>query len=164
MYFDEVGGGTASNAVADTLTFWTNLKNVIDNSLLFTIEAEVAIVSEGTGQVTGIVGTAGGAVAGDDAGDPAPWATQGLIRWRTGTFIAGREVRGRTFIPGVTEARANGGVPDASYKSNCVTAINALIGSTNSTLVSWSRKNGDSAPVIAGSPWEQFAVLRSRRD
>jgi hypothetical protein len=165
FYFDEIdGGATAASVVTATAAFWTSLRNVIDNSLTMRVEAEVATVSDATGQVTGILSTGGATVTGDDAGDPAPWATQGLIRWRTGFFANGREIRGRTFIPGVTEARANGGVPDSSYLSNLASAVSTMLGTSNAQLVTWSRKNQDNRPVLAGSGWSQFAVLRSRRD
>jgi hypothetical protein len=165
FYFDEIdGGATPQSVITATAAFWTSLRNVIDNSLTMRVEDEVALVNDGSGQVTGIVGATGATVTGDDAADPAPWATQGLIRWRTGLFANGREIRGRTFIPGVTEARSNGGVPDSSYLSNLTSAVNGLLGTTNAALMTWSRKNGDSAPVLSGSGWSQFAILRSRRD
>jgi hypothetical protein len=164
FYFDEVGGGTAVNAVADTVAFWNNLRPVVWNGLRFDTEAEVAVVAESTGHVTSVVVTPGGGNTFNDSGDPAPWATQGLIRWRTGTFIGGREVRGRTFVPGVTEASNTLGRPTPAYVTAITQAGLALIAMPNSTLVAWSKKNGDSAPTIAASGWTEFASLRSRRD
>lgn len=163
-YFNVVGGLTAANAVADLHTFWEAIKGQISNQLVLTTEAEVAEIDIATGDVTGLVATAGATTTGIQESEAVPFATQGLLRWRTGVFVGGREVRGRWFIPGVCEAVNSLGVPLASYRSTIDAAAAALIASSVSDLMIYSRKNRDAVPAITGTVWTDWAVLRSRRD
>lgn len=165
FYFDETdGGATPATAVAATVDFWNNIKSVVWSGLVMRTEPEVGILNDGTGVITGIVSTSGGSATGSDGGVPAPWATQGLIRWHCSDFPAGREVRGRTFIPGVTENNNQDGVPTSGYLSTCQTAANTLLAETDAALMIFSRKNHDTFAVLSGSPWAEWASLRSRRD
>lgn len=163
LHFNVVGGLTAANAVAATATFWTALRTRISNQLTMTVESDVATIDIATGQVTGITATAGAVVTGNDAGDPAPWATQGLIRWRTGIYVGGREIRGRTFIPGVTDTSTPLGVPSAAYLTDLNAAAAALIANAVSDLEVYSPARREAAPAVLGQTWTNFASLRSRR-
>jgi len=163
FYFNVVGGLTAANANAATGTFWNAIKAHIHPSISFATEAEVAEVDIATGQVTGIVAVTPVTGTGTGSGELLPSATQGLLRWRTGTFVAGREVRGRTFIPGGLESESGSGVPAAGYITAINTAAAALIADANSDLMVYSKKNRDAVPALSGSTWSQWAVLRSRR-
>jgi hypothetical protein len=94
------------------------------------------------------------------------FATQGLIRWRTGVFIAGRELRGRTFIPGATESRSANGRPDSTYITTAETAAQDLLDNAalGAALVVYSVTHRQVELVQSRSVWGQWAVLRSRRD
>lgn len=163
MFFDVIGGLTAANANAAAGAFWTAIKAVSSSALTFTTESEVATVDIATGQVTGLLPVTPISVVGVDPADPLPFATQALIRWHTGVFTAGREIRGRTFVPGATEQYNVSGVPRADYKAALDAAATTLIGAVGAELMTYSRKNHDAAPVISGSTWSEWAVLRSRR-
>jgi len=163
LYFNVVGGLTAANANAATGAFWTALKARMTTAMSYATEAEVAEVDIATGQVTGIVAVTPQTGTGTLAGDMLPSSTQGLIRWRTGTFVNGREVRGRTFIPGPVEVDSAVGVPVAGYLSIVNAAASALIADVNSDLMVYSKRNRDAVPALSGSCWSQWAVLRSRR-
>lgn len=163
MYFNVVGGLTAANANAAVGTFWNSVKAKMGNSLSYATEAEVAEVDIATGQVTGIAAVTPQTGTGTPTTDMCPWTTQGLIRWRTGIFVGGREVRGRTFVPGPTEVENTAGVPAAAYVTALNAAASALIADANSDLMVYSKKNRDAVPVLSGSTWSQWAVLRSRR-
>lgn len=164
FYFNVIGGLTAQNAVAATGTFWNGVKGLVAAGIVMATEADVASMDAGTGEVTGITATTPSSVTGTGTGTTAPTAAQGLIRWRTGYYVAGREIRGRTFIPGLCVAAVAGGAPTTSYLNSANAAAAALVADANSELMIWSKKNGEVAPVLLGSTWSSFAVLRSRRD
>jgi len=163
QYFNVIGGLTAANAVADLRTFWDSIKAQVANDLTFQIEAEVAEVDIATGEVTGIVPVTSSPVTGTETNDPEAWATQGLVRLRTGTYVGGREVRGRIFIPGPTWNQSSGGQPTSAYRTAIDSAMATLLGSSVSELMVYSRKHRDVVPVLSGTTWNQWAVLRSRR-
>lgn len=93
-----------------------------------------------------------------------PFATQGLIRWRTGAYIGGREVRGRTFLPGWVEGESDIGVPTEGARAAMTNFSGQLIVGGSSTYVCWTKTHGTAAAITNGDPWTQWAVLRSRRD
>ena len=163
QYFNVIGGLTAADAVADLHAFWTTISGQMHNSVHLQIEPEVAEVDILTGNVTGIVSVSSTPLTGGNSSDPEAWATQGLVRLRTGIYVAGREIRGRIFIPAPTSVQSSAGAPSTVYRSTIDGAMSTLIGSANSDLMVYSRKNRDAAPVLSGTTWTQWAVLRSRR-
>lgn len=163
MYFDSLGAGTAQQAVSAVGTFWGALDNFMGAGVAWATEADVADINSTTGQPEDVTSTTPSTGAGSGGADLLPAATQGLIQWRTGVFANGREVRGRTFIPGLMETASTGG-PSGTFASAAPTAAAALIADANSTLIIWSRANSSFAPVTSGTLWTSFAVLRSRRD
>ena len=105
---------------------------------------------------------------GADAGEVLPTTLNGLIRWATGNVVAGRQLKGRTFVPAPVEAEnTTGGVVNAAYITGVGTAISALLGAANAELVIWSRPTperlGSHGTVIGGTVWQQWAVQRGRR-
>jgi len=165
MYFQHVteDQAAANAAVAAVGAFWGAVDLRISTSVSWATEVDVVKmdvngVQELSFAVTPATGT------GAATGDMLPAVTQGLLRWRTGTFINGREVRGRTFIPGLSEAQATLGVMDSACAGTINTAAAALIADANSTLIIWSRLLTLSSTVSSGTAWNSFAVLRSRRD
>ena len=166
MYFEDTGGLTAANAVAAVGAFWGAIDNSLPNTLSWTTEAEVATIDFSNGQQTGLTSTTPQTGTGSIAATLHSPATQGLVRWRTGAFLGGRELRGRTFIPGMSTSVTNAatGAPNSTFLSAVNTAAAALIADANSTLLVWSRTKSAKSTVTSGSMWSQFAVLRSRRD
>jgi hypothetical protein len=127
------------------------------------VDPEVSEVDPVTGLITGVVGVTTATDVGESSGVPVSQATMVLVRWRTGEFVAGREIRGRTFIPGIAGAAVTSGGELAS--ANAIVFQNAaddLI--ANSGLGVWSPKNGQIEVATSASIWNEFAVLRSRRD
>jgi hypothetical protein len=87
-----------------------------------------------------------------------------LIKWRTGIYLAGREIRGRTFIPGLDAFTNAEGVVDTTVHDALSDDLATWLGGLSAPPLIWSRTHGDSAAVAAAEVWDQFAVLRSRRD
>nr|CRY96823.1 hypothetical protein [uncultured prokaryote] len=155
------GTSTAQVYVDLVETFWTDCSNFISNAVSWAINADVDVFDDTTGAQTGIESTTGGAGAGLSADEPLPFATQGLLRLRTGTFVSGREIRGRIFIPGMTEVGNDSGKPTSGMIASLNGAGDTL--ESNGFYV-YSPTRNTSAEIVSTSLWNQYAVLRSRRD
>lgn len=163
-YFSGADTQTGANAaVAAIGAFWGTLDNRIDSRVTWATQVEVSQLDV-AGNLTGSFTTTPQTGTGGGAGAPAPIATQGLIVWRTGTFIGGRELKGKTFVPGVTTSDITNGLPNATYLANLNAAAATLNAVTAPDLVIWSRKNSSTSTVSSGTAGVQFAVMRSRRD
>lgn len=163
MFFDEAGG-SAANAVTAVGAFWGAVDNLIDSSVSWTTLADVESVDATSGHVTAVTATTPQFGAGGGGTSGIPIVAQGLVRWRTGVYLNGREVRGRTFIPGLGTPSNSDGTLTPGSATTIGTASAALIADIASILVVWSRANLQAKTVTASSVWTQFAVLRSRRD
>jgi len=165
-YFEGDTQGEADAAVAAVVEFWQALSTLTTSAIDAVVSPEVEVVDPASGQVTGVFQTAGGTAEMTASGEPLPWTTQGLVRWRTGVFVGGREIRGRTFLPGPLEANNAVGVPASSYFTLANTAIAGFLTDAAAAggLVVYSRTHGQAALVAAGNVWTQWATVRSRRD
>lgn len=152
---------TASDYGTIVTTFWDDVSNFISNSVTFAVLGDVEKFDDTTGSLTGIETWAGGTGAGGSADEALPFATQGLIRLRTGTFTGGREIRGRIFIPGMTQVGNDSGKPT----SGLIAALNGAADALESAgFQVYSPTYNTSAEIQTATAWDQFAVLRSRRD
>jgi hypothetical protein len=163
FYFRE-GGGTAAQAHAAVATFWTGCHDMPHTSTTFLIAGEVESVDENTGQVTAVTSVTPVSVAGLSSEDPMPPANQALVQWRSGSFLNGREIRGRTFIPALTEGDWNSGAWSGTRAANVVAAANALVASANADLCIFSPTHLTYRVVTSAALWSKVATLRSRRD
>lgn len=132
--------------------------------MAFSAISDVETVDPATGNTTAVTAVTVAAMTFTDADQALPAATSLLIRWRTGTYIAGREVRGRTNIPRLGELDSTLGVPNSTVIALFAARIVTLLASAVAQLCVYSRKNGAWYSVATGSVWDQWAVLRSRRD
>lgn len=168
-YFREAGG-TAQQAATAVGTFWGAVDAFINSGTDWTTEADVSLIDDATGQLTGVQSTTPVTGTGGSAVERLPQQDQILVRWRTGSTVNGRELRGRTFIPGVIEDTNDAGDVLAATRATILTAAQALITDANSVLLTWHRPtspgaaDGSEAIVTTASVWQRFAVLRSRRD
>lgn len=154
----------ANNAVAAVAAFWGAIDNQLGNSTSWSTDPIVSVL-DNSGNQTGQFTVSSSSGSGSLSALYAPVATQGLVQWRTGSFINGRELRGRTFIPGIVAANVNGsGSPLNTFVTAVNTAAAALVGDPNSQLALWSKRFSAVSTISAGSMWTQYAVLRSRRD
>lgn len=132
--------------------------------MIFSAISSVETVDPATGNTTGVTAVTVAAVTFTGAGQPLPAATSLLLQWRTGTYVAGREIRGRTNIPRLSEADSDAGVPNAALVAAWQARVNTLLGSAVAHLVVYARAAGTWSSVTVGSVWAEWAVLRSRRD
>jgi hypothetical protein len=167
MHWDGTDQTDANGAIAAVAAFWTELEPQMSNDANWTTLEDVEVINTATGELTGVLSVNDINGAGTETTDRLSPATQALVRWRTGTIVNGRELRGRTFVPALTEAGLLDGQPSAGLASAVGSAVNEILGGAT-PLAIWHRPNDESvgslAQVQTGSLWSLFAVLRSRRD
>lgn len=160
---DTLAGAVAANAAIGV--FWNAVRAVMATAVTFTTDSIVAQMNPADGQRTANYTVTPVTNPGLDAGDALPPMVQGLIRLRTGTFAAGKEVRGRINVPALTEASSTAGRPTAALLTNLNTNSGTLAGVTSPDLCVWSRAHGLAVPVATTDAWpDAFASRRSRRD
>jgi len=164
MYFTgddtQAGAEEANTAVG---AFWESVDDIMDNSVSWSTDSLVAQLSL-TGELQDGFGVTPVTSTGETSGDALPWNTQALLQLRTGAYTNGREIRGRIFIPGLTEAANGDGVPSTATKNTINTAAATLAAVTSPDLAVWSRAHASVSTVATASCWAQWATLRSRRD
>jgi hypothetical protein len=160
----------ALEMTARVRAFWNYMAGQVNAGNTFQVDGQVDTFDPATGSLTGSVGvTTPAVVNGTGSGDELPRQTQLLIRYNTGAIVNGRRLKGRTFVPLLTEAANSLGLPNISIV-NVGNAAAILLGTTITSVVSqsvWHRPNlsgaGGSAPVTSRSVSNQWASQRSRR-
>jgi len=156
--------GSAAAAVTQVGAFWAALDGLMDNALTITVQADVPTINVGTGEMTALNVDTPVVHGGDSAGDPLPFATQGGIQWNTDTFVGGRRLVGRSFLPGFTDDTLDtDGTPTAGTISGMVSAAAAIVGGDPAFCV-WSRTHGNASSVESATVRDTYWVQRSRRD
>lgn len=156
-------GVSAAGQVNAVLAFFNATKANQHTGLTIFVDGEIEHVDSTNGQVIATENTgAGGTAVGVDASDVLPYATQMLVQLRTGVFFGGRELRGRFFIPGFCEDNSIAGVPSAGILASVQSAATTLVGAAQ--LAVFSPTKFQWAAVNAAPVWNEWAVLRSRRD
>lgn len=171
MYFQD----TQTTAPADMRAFWDGVKSALPTNVTITVDGSGDTIDEATGDLVSVwTGTAPAPVVGTGAGVYAAPAGA-MVRWNTAGIVAGRRVRGKTFlVPAISAAYAGDGSLDAADITVIQTAADALIAAAGSTPVVWARPfaGGVGVPARVGSfhnittatiP-DKAVVLTSRRD
>jgi hypothetical protein len=184
FYFDgteDVAGATA--CVERVRVFWLAATTFMPNVANAVPDTLVDVVNPVNGQVTDTIATTATAtpINGAGGGNFAPPSCQILLKLKTGTFLAGRRLQGRSFIGPVNLANIEGdGTPTAAAVSAVNDAATVMITGDGGThhLVVWRRpkqsspktkpatfiRDGSSGAVTNVSVPNKFATLRSRRD
>lgn len=162
-------GGTAQQAADAWMTFVAGATSGTGGGYpapaVLTSDGNVDLIDPATDTITGSLSVTQRTFQGSGSADTLPPATQLLVRWRTGNYVGGREIRGRTFIPLLAETSSDQqGRPIPAVTSGFDTRGAALIADPNSQHCVYSKKNGVWEITSGASTWSQFAVLRSRRD
>ena len=161
LHFGDAIG--SAQVAADAVETWFD---AIDASMASTqqmaVDTEVEEVDPATGSILSVANVIAVTKSGSVAGAPVPQAAQALFRWRTGQYIGGREIRGRTFVPGLALAATStaGEIQPATLLTlgNAATALVA-----GSGIGVWSPARATFQLALASSVWSEFAVMRSRR-
>lgn len=154
----------ANDAIGAIASFINSIAYALDDAMTVVVSGDVAVIDVATGQQTAVLAGTEQTVACTGSGDVLPPANQLLCRFFTGTFINGRQLRGRMFIPGILEANSGPtGQPSGTFPTNVQGALDVLVADSAEIAV-YSRTHGSASSVQSSSVWNQFAVLRSRRD
>ena len=104
-------------------------------------------------------------LASNGSGNWLPRVAQHLVSIRTGSYLGGRELRGRIYLPQpLVSTVDSGGNPSTSFATTMNTALTTFRTTSGYTPVVWSKHAG------ANSTWQSaviapyVAVMRSRRD
>lgn len=148
--------------------------------MISTIDPELLEFNEADGVVSSAGSTTTRVTNFASSSEALPHFTQGLIQWTTTGIVHNRRVRGRTFIPGVTEIQNSAaGVPLPAFDTPAEAALATFLSTMAGKLRIWSRpfeqkdpelvdKNpsrpGSAHQVTTAAVAPYWAVLRSRRD
>lgn len=150
-------------------TFYDSVKAIIPSTVTLTVRAAGDLIDAATGALTGAWTTAANAtVTGTTAGTYAAPAGA-VVRWNTLGIVAGRRIRGRTFlVPLGSVAFQSDGSLLAGSITTIQTAAAALIASSGTNLGVWHRPVGGAGGVwfqtVNADVPDRAAILRSRRD
>lgn len=157
----------ASAAHAAVVALWDAVDTRWRHDLVATVLPEVSVVDEASGDTTATFLETAVPRPGGTNGARQPLVCQGLVRLRTGTYVGGREIRGKVFMPGTLDQDDTDGIPSTSYRTSLDAGFGALVSSAAGLgipLVVYSPTNGQAGVVTGVSTWNQWAILRSRRD
>lgn len=160
-------GGGFTDIQAKLQAFWSGVRNVMAAGITITVEPEIEEVDPATGHLVDVHAMATYTGTGAGEGEPLPWATQALVRFRTGITMGdpAREIRGRMFIPAMNETRSTAGKPAGTLIAILQPSVDALVAAdAQATLLVYSKKNFAAVPVTSATVWGDWAQLRSRRD
>jgi hypothetical protein len=164
-FFDHASvGGFEAQAHAAVTAFWELHEEQLDNNVSWEVQGEVPTINIGTGAPEGVALVPATFGAGINAAVALPTATQGLIHFLTDTFVGGRRIRGRTFVPGLcVNVLDQDGSPNA-FMNGRLTQMGQVLVDSPAPLCVWSPTHGVAAAVSGVSAGGNWAVLRSRRD
>jgi len=167
LYFD-AAEGTPGQAQSAAVFFWTGVKGLMSQFQHVIVDGTVDLVDEATGTLIDSTTGASENLVGIQTAAGLPPATQALMRLNTSAVVAGRRLKGRFFIPGLTED-SNGadGQIIAIHTAALEDLGEALITGADHQLVVWHRPvdgaGGSKAPVESVNVPGQWGVLRKRR-
>lgn len=164
FHIDRLLGGGAQDSVDTVRDFWASLSTWLNQSVTAHVLGSVEIVDPITGQPTGIDSVLQRDVAFTNPADALPWQTQGLIYWNTGTWIGGRQVRGRTFIPAnVENLNDTNGQPTSALLNQLNTSAQLISNSSTSVPGVYSRKHHNTYPIVSHTVRTTWSVMKTRR-
>lgn len=171
IYIGAIGSGIDFQAYTDAVgDFWESQASVLRGDVDYTVEGDLAILNDATGEITRVEGTTGVSGSFTSAAEPLPTQTQLLLRVLTNTYLNGRRIRGRIFIPGYCEPSSTAGRPAPTLLTDVPASFEATIGALPHPVVVWHKPNAETG--APGSQhaydsiqvWSEWSVLRSRRD
>ena len=167
VLYANAAGGSVSSQRSALNTFLAAYIPYCANTVQYAIETTGRVLVAETGQVTGEWSepTVRAGVGTQTAG-PVPDVAQVLVRWRSGLFVNGRRLQGRTFLPGLSRGNVEGG----NVAPGVVTAVNTAATAFANALVGfsvWGRpqpsRAGTFSSIVSGSCWTEMATQRRRR-
>jgi hypothetical protein len=158
-----INEGSAQDFADATEDFLNAIDIYLNTSISFRGFDYVESFDSVSGDVSGQEAVTPFTVAGDNSATVLPPVTQALIKWSTGVWVNGRQLVGKTYVPGLCEdSNEPGGVLQTGVATAFYTAANAF--ATAAGLVVWSRTHGVRHPVSVATVSTKWAYLSGRRD
>lgn len=147
----------------DVDTLWDELESVLANGTVWTRSGQIEVFNPSNGQTIGLVSGSPSSGIGTWGTAKAPGGTALLLQWRTGEYVNGREVRGRSFLSGIGDFGDTTGAVPTSIITDVQNAMDNYLSNTNGASV-YSPTAGDTYAIASGNCWNKFGLIRSRRD
>lgn len=161
--FYMVGGpGEVVAWAAEVGALWNSLKTCLANGTTYAFDGVVEEFDLTTGQTTAIAAAATFSGNGTWGTAKAPGGTALVLQWRSGIYVNGREIRGRSFISGIGDIGDSNGVPNSTQLGQAQGAASAYSDSDYAAV--YSPTNADIVTIQTGGCWNKFGLIRSRRD
>jgi hypothetical protein len=164
----------ATAAAAKVRTFFDSFKLFLPAVVTVTVEPDVEIIEETTGELTDVLtATVGAAITGLASPTEKYAAPVGaVVSWRTATVKNGRRIRGRTFLVPLSSGAfdTNGTLTSSAQTTISAAALALRDATSDADLGIWARPapgglgGGEWAVVASHAVPDMGAVLRSRRD
>lgn len=175
FFADSTAAGYDDQGYVDAVdAFLSGVAVLTHSSITWTGESTVDYLDVASGEITGQNTVANFVVVGTNNNEVLAPTTQGLVKWVTGVYRDGRQILGKTFLPGPTiDLSENPGVPVAGYLGGVLAQAMLYSGAgIGASVYSRPRKGTESKPARAGAinpivipvVWSKWAVLRGRRD
>lgn len=163
LFFNEASS-TAQQASDAAASLMAALDGGLSDELTWRTESEVDTLDTTTGELVAVDAVTPASGAGVNTAEVLPLASQGLLQWSTGQIVAGRVLKGRTFVPGFCENQQDAGAPTSAVIAQFNGFAAAFIALSPTIPVVWSRTHGVQDTILTGTLAPYWAVLRSRRD
>lgn len=160
--------GIGASVPAALQAFWTTVKDVMAHQVTVQVSHIAEAITVETGEITGTqVFTAQTALVGASSQEWVPGVGT-RIKWQTDSFVAGRRVKGATFVvPLGRTAYESAGAITAGVLSTLQGAAEDLITDLEDNLVIYSRPTtehaGAASVVVGAAVPDAVSWLRSRR-
>lgn len=163
------GAQVAADRVRDSLIA---ARNLFFQGLTWAVSSQVDRIDLANGDVTATLGVTGSTGVGGSGTGWAPTPIAIMVRFETDLFIAGKRVRGRTFLSPIDVSMLEGdGTPSATGIAHANSFATAMedSGATMIDHVIWHRpatggNDGQVAVISNHIVPNKYAILRSRRD
>lgn len=158
-------GGDLQDA-AETLMI--SLQGLLPNDVSFTFPGAGDSIEDSTGELVGSWTGGGSTVTAGTGTGPFMLGTGFGITWATNGIVAGRRVKGRTFVvPAISSCFDTTGFLDVGVRTTINNAIAAFRTDIATEHAIWSRpvpgRAGTSHPVTAGAPMTKPVWLTTRK-
>lgn len=158
---------SATNGSVAVRAFFGELITLIPDEVTVTVDPVYQIIDEVTGQITGegTVSPAPQVLNGTYAGG---WSRQigALVEWVTASFIAGRRLRGRTYLVPLGAVGDSDGTLSSGTVATIESSFVQIVDATEDFRV-WHRpvngSGGSSAAITSAILRDKAAVLNSRQ-
>lgn len=155
--------------LAAVVSAYQGLASLLPSGVTITIPGSGDQINDTNGVLTGVWAGSGGGVVSGSGPATAAAGVGACVSWLTGGIVAGRRLRGRTFLVPVTSLAFDGGGHfGAATMTQLGTFANAM--QASGPLAVWHRPSskgatdGNSYGVVSNRVRNKVAVLRSRRD